>query len=141
MFSKILLAVEGPEDATETVPVVIGLARAFDSEVLVVHMRERIVTSTVTLERETIPESFRFGEDIARRLVDAGINASSDVDSHRPDRVAEFILEKADEFGAELIVVGSHHAHGLHDRVFGDLGKTLVHGAKSPLLLMPSGPA
>jgi nucleotide-binding universal stress UspA family protein len=141
MFSKILLAVGGPEDATETVPVVTGLSKAFDSEVLVVHMRERVVTSTATIEQETIPESFRFGADIARRLVGAGVKASSDIDSHRPDLLAEFILEKAEEFGAELIVVGSHHAHGLHDRVFGDLGKTLAHGAKCPLLLMPSGPA
>jgi len=45
MFSKILVAVGGPDDAEETVPVVAGLAKAFNSEVLVVHMRERVVTS------------------------------------------------------------------------------------------------
>jgi len=45
MFSKILVAVGGAEDATETVPVVTGLAKAFDSKVLVVHMRERVVTA------------------------------------------------------------------------------------------------
>jgi len=28
----------------------------------------------------------------------------------------------------------------MHDRIFGDLGKTLAHGAKCPLFLMPSGP-
>jgi hypothetical protein len=79
MFSKILLAVAGPEDAIETVPVVTCLAKAFDSEVLVVHMRERIVTSTATIEQETIPESFRFGADIARRLVGAGVKASATI--------------------------------------------------------------
>jgi nucleotide-binding universal stress UspA family protein len=138
VFSKIVVAVGGTEHATELVPIVTGLAKAFDSQVLVVHMRERIVTSAATLQQESIPESFRFGEAVARRLVEAGIEASSDIDSHRPERLAEFILEKADEFGAELIVVGSHHAHGLKERVTGDLGRKIVHGAHCPVLMMPS---
>jgi nucleotide-binding universal stress UspA family protein len=140
MFQKILVAVGSSEDASETVPVVAGLAKAFESEVLVVHMRERIVTSVATLEQETIPESFRFGEKVAERLVEAGVRAKSDIDSHRPEFLAKFILDKADEFGAELIIVGSHHSHGLRERVFGDIGKELSHGSKCPVLLMPSGP-
>jgi nucleotide-binding universal stress UspA family protein len=138
VFSRIVVAVGETEHATELVPVVTGLAKAFDAEVLVVHMRERIVTSGATLEKESIPESFRFGEAVARRLIDAGVRASSDIDSHRPDRLAEFILAKADEFAAELIVVGSHHGHGLQERVTGDLGRKVVHGAHCPVLLMPS---
>ena len=137
MFSKILVAVGSPDDAHETVPVVTGLAKAFDSTVLVVHMRARVVTSVATLEKESIPESFRFGEDVAQTLREAGVKATSDIESHRPERLAEFILEKAEEFGAELVVVGSHHPHGLSDRMFGDLGKRLVHGTKCPVLMMP----
>lgn len=140
MFSKILVAVGGPEDAEETVPVVAGLAQAFKSEVLVVHMRERVVTAAATLERESIPQAFRFGEAIAAALVDAGIKASADIRGHRPDRLAEFILDESEKFKAELIIIGGHHAHGMHDRIFGDIGKTLAHGSKCPLLLMPSGP-
>ncbi len=139
MFSKILVAVGGPDDAEELVPVVAGLATAFDSEVLVVHMRERVVTSAATIESETIPQAFRFGEQIAATLVDAGIKASADIRGHNPDRLAEFILDEAKKFRAELIILGGHHAHGMHDRIFGDIGKTLAHGAECPLLLMPSG--
>ncbi|HEV2036752.1 MAG TPA: universal stress protein [Candidatus Dormibacteraeota bacterium] len=138
MFKKILVAIGGSEDASETVPVVVGLAKALDSDVLVIHMRERIVTSVATLEAETIPESFQFGEEIVRQLVKAGVKARSDIDSARPEHLAAFILAKADEFGADLIVVGSHHAHGLRDRMFGDIGKALAHGSRCPLLLMPS---
>jgi nucleotide-binding universal stress UspA family protein len=139
MFSKILVAVGGLDDAEETVPVVTGLAKAFDSEVLVVHMRERVVTAAATLERETIPDAFRFGERIAEQLVEAGVKATADIRGHRPDRLAEFVLDEAKKFSAELIIIGGHHAHGMHDRIFGDLGKTLAHGTECPLLLMPSG--
>jgi nucleotide-binding universal stress UspA family protein len=138
LFEKILVAVGGSEDASETVPIVTGLAKAMDADVLVVHMRERIVTSVTTLEAETIPESFHFGEEIVRQLVKAGVKARSDVDSARPEHLAAFILAKADEFNADLIVVGSHHAHGLRDRMFGDIGRELAHGTRCPLLLMPS---
>jgi nucleotide-binding universal stress UspA family protein len=141
MFRKILVAVGGTEDAGETVPVVSRLAKAFDAEVLVVHIRERIVTAMATLEEETIPESFRFGEAVVRRLVKAGVKASPDIESARPEHLAQFILDKAAEFDADLIVIGSHHSHNMRERMFGDIGKTLVHGSLCPVLLMPSSPA
>jgi nucleotide-binding universal stress UspA family protein len=72
-------------------------------------------------------------------LVEAGVKATSDIDSHRPEFLAKFILDKAEEFGADLIVVGSHHAHGLRERMFGDIGRELAHNSRCPLLLMPSG--
>jgi nucleotide-binding universal stress UspA family protein len=140
MFSKILVAVGGPEDAKETVPVVAGLAKAFGANVLVVHMRERVVSAAATVEKETIPDAFRFGEEIADELMVLGVHATADTRGHRPDMLAKFILEEAKKFGAELIVIGGHHAHGMHDRIFGDLGKELAHGGNVPLLLMPSGP-
>src|SRR5229473_5475508 len=103
MFSKILVGVGGSEDAEETLPV---------------------VTAAATLAEETIPEAFRFGERIASSLVEAGIDASADIRGHRPNMLPEFILEEAEKFRAELIIIGGHHAHGMRDRVFGDLGKT-----------------
>ena len=140
MFSKILVAVGGPDDAEQTLSAVSGLAKAFNSDVLVVHMRERVVTSAATIEKETIPEAFQFGVKIADQLVQAGIKARADIRGHRPDRLAEFILDEAKKFNAELIIIGGHHAHGMRDRIFGDIGKTLAHGSECPLLLMPSEP-
>jgi nucleotide-binding universal stress UspA family protein len=140
MFSKILVAVGGSEDATETVPVVTGLAKAFDSKVLIVHMRERVVTAAATIEKETIPEAFRFGEHIATKLAEAGIDATADVRGHRPNQLAKFILDEAKKFAADLIIIGPHHVHGMQERMFGDIGRTLAHQAKCPVLLMPSGP-
>ena len=140
MFKRIMVAVGGSEDASQTVPVVTALAKAFDSEVLVVHLRLRIVKALGTEEAESIHESFKFGEDVVARLVDAGVRAESDVDSARPENLGQFLNEKADNFGAELILIGGHHSHGLRDRVFGDMGKTLAHGAHCPLLMMPSEP-
>jgi nucleotide-binding universal stress UspA family protein len=138
MFRKILVAAGGAEDEHQTVPVVTALAKAFDSDVLVVHARERVVTSVATIEAESVPEAFQHAKHVAKRLVEAGVRATSEVDSTRPDRVAHLILEKAKHFKADLIVVGGHHAHGLKESLFGDMGKVLAHGASCPVLFMPS---
>lgn len=140
MFKKIMVAVGGSEDASQTVPIVTSLANTFDSDVLVVHLRLRTVRAIGTEEAESIHDSFRFGEDVVERLQAEGVKATSDVDSARPENLGQFLLEKAANFGADLIVIGGHHSHGLRDKVFGDMGKTLAHGAQCPLLMMPSEP-
>jgi len=140
MFKKIMVAVGGSEDASQTVPVVTSIAKMYDSDVLVVHMRLRIVKVLGTEEAESIHESFQFGEDVVARLVSAGVKATIDIESTRPENLGAFLLERAVDYGAELIVIGGHHAHGLRDKVFGDMGKTLAHGARCPLLMMPSEP-
>src|SRR5258706_5402332 len=105
MFSKILVAVGGPDDAQEMLSVVSGLSKAFNSEVLVVHMRERVVTSAATIEKETIPEAFRFGVKIADQLVQAGIKARADIPGDRPQRLAEFLLHEANKIPARAIII------------------------------------
>lgn len=136
-FQKILVAVGGPEDAKDTVGVVADLARAFGSEVLVVHLRERIVASGGTLEHESIPEAMAFGEGVAEVLVDRGISAMADVHGTSPDRVPDEVLTAARDFGADLIVIGPHHAHGMHQHLVGDIGRTVTDKTPCPVLLMP----
>lgn len=137
MFERILLAVDEGDGADEAVEAVVALGVAFSAEVTVFHVRERTVTPAATLEKESIPQSFAFGEATAGRLVDAGVNASAVVESHEPRHVARSILAKADEIRAELIVIGSHR-HSLRNHLFGDIAASLVHRARCPVLLMPT---
>src|SRR5260370_32226853 len=117
MFSKILVAVGSPDDAAELVPVVTGLAKAFGSKVLVVHMRERVVTAAATVQKETIPEAFRFGEHIAASLVEAGVDASADIRGHRPNQLATFIRAGAQKVRAALIIGRAHPGPRMHHRI------------------------
>src|SRR5260370_29050544 len=104
MFSKSLVAVGGADDAQETLAVVTGLDKEFNSEVLVVHMRERVVTSAATIEKETIPEAFQFGVKIADQLVQAGIKARADIRGHRPDRLGVVLPDETRKFRARPII-------------------------------------
>lgn len=139
MFARILLAVAEAEDTAETVQTVVALAKAFDSEVVVVHARERVVGPRDEVrEQESIPESQRYGERMAGKLEQQGIKTRLAVESVRPAKLGDLILAQATAEAVGLIVIGGHHPHNLRQSVFGDIGKTLAHGARCPVLLMPS---
>jgi nucleotide-binding universal stress UspA family protein len=140
MFQRILLAIDEDESGDEALRAVTALARAFSSEVTVFHVRERTVTSVATIEKESIPESFAFGRAVAARLTAAGVKAAAVVDTSEHDRLARLILERAEALHADLIVIGAHRHHSLRERLFGDMGRTLAHQTRCPVLLMPGQP-
>jgi nucleotide-binding universal stress UspA family protein len=138
MFQRILLAVDEHEDPEQLLQLISDLGTAFSSDVVVLHLRERRVLAQKVLEAESIPEAHAFGRDIARRLSERGVKATADVDSANPDTIGARILERATEMDADLIVIGGHKHHSVRERLLGDIGKELAHGARCPLLLMPS---
>ena len=138
MFERILMPVDEAEDIAELESVVGGLARAFGSEVTVFHIRERTITPVETVEYESPPESTAFAERVASVLEGAGARVSIAVEDARPGRVPQLVLDEAERMNASLIVIGGHHAHGVRERVMGDIGRVLAHGAHCPVLLMPS---
>jgi nucleotide-binding universal stress UspA family protein len=141
VFERILLAVDEGEDADAAILAVAALARAFASEVTVLHIRERRVTSAGIIEKESIPESFAFGEAVAARLAERGVTASALIAAAHPRHVAEQILGHADRMGADLIVIGGRRPHSIRERLFGDVSGTLSQAAHCPVLLLPNGPA
>ena len=138
MFKNILVAIDEHEDPDQLLEVISDLGKAFSSRVTVLHLRERRVLAQKVLEAESIPEAYAFGGDIARRLTEQGVNAIAEVDSANPDTIGARILEKAAEMNADLIVIGGHKPHSVRERLLGDIGKELAHGAQCPVLLMPS---
>jgi nucleotide-binding universal stress UspA family protein len=133
-FKKILFAVEDADGANGALPTVIGLARLFGSEVLVVHLREH---AALGREKETIPEAVGLGEQVSMRLGDSGISAEFDVHRTSPDNVGDDLLKAASGFQADLIVIGPYHAHGGRHRLTKDIEYTLAHRAACPVLLVP----
>jgi nucleotide-binding universal stress UspA family protein len=138
VFERILLAITDTEDAEQAMTAVAALAKAFSAEVTVYHARERIVAAGGVEEQESIPEAYAYAERVANRLLDGGVPATPVFESVKPAELPARVLAQADATRADLIVLGGHHTHELHQRIFGDIGKTLSHHAHCPVLLMPS---
>lgn len=142
MFERILLAVDGGDGADGEIRAATALALAFASAVTVFHVRERTVTAAATVESESIPQSFAYAEEVAAGMARAGVRAEAVIESHEARHIAGSILAKAEEIGADLIVIGGHDHRSLREHIFGDRGETLARDARCPLLLVPgSGPA
>jgi nucleotide-binding universal stress UspA family protein len=138
VFERILLAITETQDAAQATETVAGLAQAFSAEVTVYHARERVVAAGGMEEYESIPQAYEYAESVARSLAGSGVQANPVFESVRPDELAGRVLAQADAISADLIVLGSHHAQGLREVVFGDIGRALAHRARCPVLVMPS---
>lgn len=138
MFEKILVAIDEHEDPEQLMRVVADLGNAFSSTVTVLHLRERRVLAQKVMEAESIPEAHAFGHEMANRLAERGVDARVVVESANPDTIGARILAEAEEIQADLIVIGGHRPHSVRERLLGDIGNELAHGARCPVLLMPS---
>jgi nucleotide-binding universal stress UspA family protein len=59
----------------------------------------------------------------------------------RPGEPARALITAAEELGADLIVVGTHHAEGRGRLSLGSTGERLIHGAPCAVSIVPSTPS
>ena len=69
----------------------------FPIDAVFLDRRQRVVRASQTTEKESIRESFEFGQEVTDRLRALGIKAVAVVESARPDRLADHILAQAEE--------------------------------------------
>jgi len=130
----IVLAVKPDSDEPWIIDAVVGLARQTGASVAVV------AADTVELERlEATPRSVftqaaeRTATAAARRLTDAGIEATATV---RPGRPLPGILDFATEQGADLIVAGASHRPVVAERLLGSVPLDLIKQSSRPVVVI-----
>lgn len=140
-YTKLLIAVDLSEDSPEVAERARGLAQGSGAELHVIHVIE--------------PLSFAYGGDIPMDF--SGIQ--DEIHQQATQQLAKFgetwqipadrqyivlgrpeveIHEKADEIGADLIVVGSHGRYGLA-LLMGSTANGVLHGASCDVLAVRVG--
>jgi len=144
MFERILLSVDGSEDAGRALRATRELARIHGSEVLVVHGREagRLappVPSCPVPPRHLSLET----EDEARRLLSAAVSELRDGQLRvrgqllpRQGRVAQQIVEAARVARSDLIVLGSRGMSLMWELVAGGSAEKVIRLADRPVLIV-----
>lgn len=79
MFQRILPAVDGSEHSFRAVPVAGDLARRYEGEVIVLHVREHEVTWGADIDIETDPEATKLVDDVVRELKGQETNVRGEV--------------------------------------------------------------
>jgi len=146
MYRRILVPMDGSVTAQRGFEEALGLAKAFDASLVLLHVVEfypvmmEMATST-TWDR--VSESLR---DEGRRVLDraheaaqsAGIASEARLEDAAAARVCDVIVEQARERHCDLIVMGTHGRRGLEHALIGSDAERVVRMSPVAVLLVRS---
>jgi nucleotide-binding universal stress UspA family protein len=140
---RILLALDGSEEASAAAQMAVELAERMDSELHVVHVGE--VTPVYHPERHGYLARYEELQEEAQRILDVQVDkvksaggtvARAHLRMGRPD---EEIVVLGEEIGAGIIVTGSRGLGGIKRALMGSVSDSVVHHSPSPVLVVRTG--
>ncbi|MHB9285893.1 universal stress protein [Halobacteriales archaeon Cl-PHB] len=136
MFDRVVLPVDGSEAANRAAHAGLAVADLFDAEVAVVTVVE---AGFFGLTRGDEDERLRGAaqavlDEVVSDAEDRDLAISSEVlEGNAAERIAEF----ADEWNADLLVMGRQGKTGLGKRILGSTTEGVIHFSDVPVLVVP----
>jgi nucleotide-binding universal stress UspA family protein len=140
MYRRIIVPVDGSDLATQVIPHVEALAKAFSAQVIVLWVTPPV--STVAGMPVASEERWKAEDDelagpyltmIEQRLRDGGVEPTVERDDGSP---AEVIVERARTLAADLITMTTHGRSGIQRVVMGSVAEGVVQRSECPVLLV-----
>jgi nucleotide-binding universal stress UspA family protein len=139
-FERILAPTDFSSCALKAFRYAAGLARVFGSEIVLLHVFDDRVVSSLYNLRKLSPEVARdemlkTAKKRMKKLLKVefakGLALTAEYVEGFPPRVVQ---EKAEELRADLIVMGTHGDTGLAQLLYGSTAEGVVRGAPCPVL-------
>jgi len=148
-MGELLVCVDFSDSTDRVVDAAAALARSTGLTARVVHIaaaeaelagydKEAFESSTPDARAGQLRSEHDILSDLTERIRAAGATAGEP--ALVMGRTAEEILRRADEGGAELIVVGSHGHGGLHHLLVGSTTDAVLRRARVPVVVVPARP-
>ena len=146
MFKRILLAVDGSSISDLALTEAVKLAREQQAELRIVHVVDRVtfnMDSPIGVEEfwEAVRKS---GQQVLESAKAAAQKARVEVETKLLEvgtmgqRVAELVSVEAEEWPADLIVIGTHGRRGFSHLLLGSVAESVIRIATKPVLLVRS---
>jgi nucleotide-binding universal stress UspA family protein len=144
MYSKILVPIDGSATSILGLNEAVGLAKIHGSQVCLMHIVNEFVLDYTFASgqfSEGLFEALRKGgkeilEAAEKMVVAEGIRPKCVLVETIGGAAAELILEKAKEWQADLIVMGTHGRRGIFRLAMGSDAEQVVRGATVPVMLI-----
>lgn len=144
MYTRILVPVDGSAPSDQALVEAIALAGHLKARMHLVHVVEpllMVAPETMPATVHEVTENMRkLGAKLLQECESKAANAGVEVDTSLLDApggpAGEFIVKKADEVNADLIVCGTHGRRGLRRLVMGSDAEHIVRRASVPVLLV-----
>ena len=148
--TKIMLAIDGSEDAQLAATIAVDVANSTDSELHVVHARLALPWTTGYYSATEPPTTSTGSEEEARQRILQWLDGQVEAEGGsvtqaylrlgRPDEgaitVAEQIVSLAEEIEAGLLVIGSRGLGGIRRALMGSVSDSVVRHAHCPVLVV-----
>jgi len=144
MYKRILVPLDGSEPSTLGLTDAIGLAAALGATLRLVHFVDQFRplpglaghATYVELLAKTKVEGEQFLQAGLQRAQAAGVKAESALLSLPNGKLSDVIAADATNWGADLIVIGTHGRKGIERILWGSDTAGVVRGSPVPVLIV-----
>ena len=146
LYRRILVPLDGSDTAQRGLQEALGLAKAFDSSLVLLHVVEyypmMMEMATATTWEMVTTDLRQQGQQVLERAHDAAKAAGVASEAHLEDaaaaRVCDVIVDQAREHVCDLIVMGTHGRRGIEHAMVGSDAERVIRMSPVPLLLVKS---
>ncbi|MHB1512384.1 MAG: universal stress protein [Acidiferrobacter sp.] len=146
MYKNILVAIDGSNTSTLALREAINVAKEQSARLRLVHvidMSPFTTADTGLIDDAKLEEVlFKAGQTIMDEAVSEAQKAGLEVETVLPQnlnhRIGTVIVDEANRWGADLIVIGTHGRRGIQHFVLGSVAEQVARAATHPVLLIPS---
>lgn len=144
MYERILVPIDGSATANHGLDEAIRLAKLCNARIGLLHVLDELVLMTgfeTTGSIEELLPRLKQGaelmlEDARRRVAAAGVPVEIRLTECLGARTSEIVLEHAQAWKADVIVLGTHGRRGVGRFLLGSDAEQILRGADVPVLLV-----
>lgn len=135
---RLLVPLDGSSLAQTVIPAVKLIARAFGAQAVLLHVLEQNPAASIHGERHLTgaEEAQAYLAKVAKELADEGVQVETHVHETREGDVPLSIVQHAEEYAPDLIVLCAHGRHGLKSIVTGRIGQQVLLRGTCPVLIL-----
>ncbi|MEN7530728.1 MULTISPECIES: universal stress protein [unclassified Cupriavidus] len=145
MYKRILIAIDGGPSSEQAIFQAVGLAKELGAEVkilFVVDDSEFFFEPAYVNPQEVLRGMLEVGQQAlaraARRFENAGVRALTELAEKpvSPGDISGTIVSHAEQWPAELVVMGTHGRRGVRRMIMGSVSEGVVAKSAKPVLLI-----
>jgi nucleotide-binding universal stress UspA family protein len=139
-FRRILVPVDFSDTSEKAFFYAAELARAFDSEILLLHVIDTRVADNIFHIHQLPPEEARremrkSAEEAVARILDLPEAQGLNIETHCVEGIPSVVISKlAEEQEVALIAMGTHGTTGIAHLLYGSTAEAVLRGAPCPVL-------
>lgn len=141
-YKRLLVPLDGSQLAETVIPAVEAIALKASATVTLMHVLEEHAPTTIHGEKHLLDASdaAEYVESVAARLRAKGVKVECHVHEAPEGDIARSIVEHAEEFAPDLVILCAHGPGGLRGFVSGRVGQQVLQQGTRPILLLQPGP-